>query len=141
MTRLDRRNQNLIDRMIKAFRTALCYVVPFFALLVIWFFNFDVVRRFLFKILSERTISFIRLVLQYLLGTESVAMSLQILLSYSFIFIGTFSFAVVLLKIARVFLSVSTLYTKTNTQKQNHSSQSFEESFHQIFLVYSKLNI
>lgn len=143
MAKFDRKNHNQIflDRMIRTFRTALCYVVPFFTLLIVWFFHFDFIKRVLFKLLSERTITFIRLVMQYVLGTQSVALSLQILLSYSLIFIGTFSFAVVLLEIARVFLSLSSFYTKTNTQKPNQSSSNFEESFNQIFLVYSKLNI
>lgn len=141
MVKFDRKNSIIIDRMIQKFRTAIYCAAPIFALLTIWIFNFDIFRNFLFRVLSERTIGFIRLAMQYVLGTESVAVSLQILLSYSFIFLGTFSFAVILLKIARIFLSVSKLYSKSNTKLSKNDRISFEESFHQIFLFYSKLNI
>lgn len=133
---------NFFIRISKALRKALCFVCPFFALLLAWRSNFEYVKNILLKILSEDTVHIIRLILQYSLGTQSVAMSLQILISYSFIFISISSCTIFVINMVRLlFVVLRKEGIERDNKKQESKNTEIIPVNNCVYLSFSKLII
>lgn len=130
-----------INRISKVLRKSLALSLPVVMLLLAWSANFDAVKSFLLKNLSENTINVLRLILEYCFGTSSVTVSIQLLLSYSFIFIGISSCTIFVLRLVKILL-LAFKYGEISTPVEHiHSRSVYKESRSNTFLSFSRLNI
>ncbi len=133
---------NIFNRIYKTLRKMLYFAFPFFTFLVAWRSNFEYVKGVLLKVLSEDTVYIIRILLQYSLGTQSVAMSLQLLISYSFIFISISSCTLFVINIVRlVLVIIHKVGTINDGKKYQPKSNKITHVNTSVYLNFSKLNI
>lgn len=133
---------NFFERISKTLRKMLYFAFPFFAILLAWKSNFDYVKGVLLRILSEDTVQIVRLILQYTLGTQSVAMSLQILISYSFVFISISSCTLLAFNIVRLLFVIVHKEGIVNDNEKLEAVNSKSALVNPcVYLTFSKLNI
>lgn len=133
---------NFFIRISKTLRKMLYFAFPFFAILLAWKSNFDYVKNILLRVLSEDTVHIFRLILQYSLGTQSVAMSLQLLISYSFIFISVSSCTLFIVNMVRLMMLI--VYREGVVEdKDNHerAGNTLTLENNRVYLTFSRLNI
>lgn len=130
-----------INRINKFFRKNLVFSLSIVMILLAWSANFDVIKSFLLKNLSETTISVLRLILKYCFGTSSVTVSIQLLLSYSLVFIGISSCTIFVLRLVRIILLASKYGEISNPVKNVFSGSIYNESRSNTFLSFLRLNI
>lgn len=130
-----------INRICKFLRKSSVLSLLVVSLLLMWNAYFDVVKEFFLRNLSENTISVLRMLLQYCFGTSSVTVTIQLLLSYSFIFIGISSCTMFVLRLVK-FLLFASKYGELSTPVNHVSNgQVYRESRNDRFLSFSRLNL
>ena len=138
---LDKKNSATLDRLIKRFRILIVIGIVLFACFLCFFKRFSELRTFLNSILSNRTIEIIRVIMQYILGTNSVYIALQMLISYSFVFLGTVSIAFLALIAFKTLLFAFQLYSFRLTESRSKKIFFVRRSLDSAYLFYSRLNI
>ncbi len=137
----DRKNSSTIDRLIKLFRVFIAIGIVFLSCFLTMVKRFGELKTILTSVLSDKTIEIIRAIMQSVLGTNSVYIALQMLISYSFVFLSTISVAFLALSAFKflLFAVKSFLFRLT----ENRSKEIFftRRSLNSAYLFYSKLNI
>lgn len=130
-----------INRINKVLRKSLLLSLPVVMILLIWTANFDAVKSFLLKKLSEETIGMLRLILEYCFGTSSVTVSIQLLFSYSFVFIGISSCTIFVLRLVKMLLLAFKYGETANLVTHINSGLVYRKSHSNTFLSFSRLTI